>query len=71
MLGQSADDVLDLLLLSGGGQDRGVAQHAVIQSVLGLLSLLPVAILDQSDPMCEIQVEIVKRTMLHAQGTEC
>ena len=36
MLGQSADDVLDLLLLSGGGQDRGVAQHAVIQSVLGL-----------------------------------
>ena len=36
MLGQGANNVLDLLLLCGGGQDRGVAQHAVIQSVLGL-----------------------------------
>jgi len=71
MLGQGANNVLNLLLLCGGGQDRGVAQHAVIQSVLGLFSLLPVAILDQSDPMCEIQVEIVQGTMLHTQGTEC
>ena len=36
MLGQRPDDALHLRLLRGGGQDRGVTEHTVVQSVLGL-----------------------------------
>ena len=68
MLREGAYYVLHLLLFCGGGEDRGVTEHTVIQSVLGLLSLLPVAILDQSDPVGKVQVEIVQGAMLHTQG---
>jgi len=70
VLGESPDDALHLLLLRSSGQDRGVAEHTVVQSVLGLLGFLPVAVLDQGDPMSEIEVEVVKRTVLHAESTQ-
>jgi len=55
---------------SAGGQDRGVAEHTVVQSVLGLLGFLPVAVLDQGDPMSEIEVEVVKWSVLHTESTQ-
>ena len=36
VLGQLSDDALHLWLLRGRRQDRGVAEHAVVKSVLGL-----------------------------------
>ena len=36
VLRQLSDDALHLGLLRGGRQDRGVAEHAVVKSVLGL-----------------------------------
>lgn len=36
MLAQLPDDALHLGLLRRGGQDRGVAEHTVVQRVLGL-----------------------------------
>jgi len=70
MLRKCAYNVLYLLLFSSGGQDRGIAEHTIVQSALGLLSLLPVTILDQSDPVGEVQVEVVQWTVLHAQSAE-
>ena len=39
-------------------------------SVPYLLSLLPVAILDQRDPVGEVQVEVMQWAVLHAQSAE-
>ena len=70
---QVAHYVHRFLLLYGGSQDHGVAKLTLVQSVLCLHSLLTIAVLNQSDPnpRGEIQVEVVKGPVLHAQGAEC
>ena len=35
-----------------------------------LLGFLPVAVLDESDPMSEIEVEVVKGPVLHAESPQ-
>ena len=45
-------------------------ERKIFRAISHLLGFQPVTVLDQGDPMSQVEVEVVERTMLHAQSSQ-
>lgn len=63
-------NVLHLALARRLSADGGVAKHAVVERLLGLAGLFARIVLAEGDSVVQVQVEMLKRAMLHAESAQ-
>jgi len=68
--GDRLHDQPDLVLPCCLGQDCRVPQHTVVQGILRLLCLLPIAVLDESNAVGQVETEVHERSVLLAEGLQ-
>jgi hypothetical protein len=62
------EDVLDFTFAWRLGTNCGVAEDAIVECLLSFACLFARIVFAQSDAMVQVQMEMLKRSMLDAQG---
>lgn len=63
-------NVLHLALARRLSADGGVAEHAIVERLLSLAGLFSRVILAEGDAVVQVQVEMLKRAVLHAESAQ-
>lgn len=64
------ENVLDFAFARRLGADRRVAEDAIVERLLGFAGLFARIVLAQGDAVIQIQMEMLKRSVLDAQGAQ-
>lgn len=63
-------NVLHLALARRLCADGGVTEHAVVERLLGLACLFSRVVLAEGDSVIQVQVEMLKRAVLHTESAQ-
>lgn len=64
------ENVLDFAFARRLGADRRVAEHAIVERLLSLAGLFTRIVLAQGDAVVQVQMEMLKRSVLNTQSAQ-